>query len=1104
LLRSWFFRIFSLLLILFLLFSNLKLYDDLNFSWSIRSLPANVPYLNLLYINFVQAVIAVFLASDFLKRDRKLDTSEVFYVHPLSNAEYVVGKIWGNLKLFFVLDLLLIVMSVLISVAFSSDKIDWIAYFQYFFLIVFPSLIYIIGLAIFLMLTIKNQAITFVILLAYIGLSAFYLKSKFYFLFDYMAYALPMVKSSITGFSGLETILTQRGIYLSAGLGFIFMTITLFGRLPNTPKSHRLWLTLAVCAWMLSAALAGKYLHSVLNEGKVRRLYTEVNNRYVDASKMFVEDYDITVEQAPHSFSAEVSMKGKAAAADSVFVFCLNPGLQIKSIEDEKGKPLAFERDRQIISVNMGRTVPLGDPLSLTARYAGKIDNQFCYLDIPEEILHTYKSEFMITGGKEYSFQTSDYLLLTPETYWYPRPGTAYSDKNSAWQQTYFSHFRLDVKPLPGLIAVSQGKMTEDSDSTSWRFRPEFPLQSITLSIGKYKKQSVKFQKFEFCIWHFEGHDFYTSAFDSIQEDISTLAIDQLENLERTYKLDYQFKRFYIVEVPALFYAYPHTWSQAQEYVQPEMALFVEKAWSYPDMNPQRYDMNQNNFERNRRMSEIDVQTNRFNQLTAFFTRSELWNWDRRGMQNTPNPYFLFPELYNFRFNIYSTRWPAANRIMELYLQTRSSDPFRAGNFRGVNNYEKANLLFEKFSFRDLLSEVEHRNIMDNITLQQASLLFSNAEMNIGTSVFRDSIFEILKRNEFCNIRFEQLMDTLSKISDSDIYAETEIWNEPTSLPFFDVNTPKITVVTYKGEETIILTMTIYNKSTKDGMVHLNIQTGGGMGGGGRRNRFQSVVDPKNDRKILIKGGECKQIVTFLEDMPRMVSVNTLVSRNLPSEFLFTADHVEREQRPVYEQEGEFLVSLEITENPLEVIVDNEDSLLFHVSGKTAEGLLPKLIQQEEKTQFKYKNIPWYKLTSWIPTINSGLYGKNIHSAMVINGGKGEQVATWKIPVPSPGNYEVYYYLTSLPPRDRNRGRRGRGRNERHQAEYSFIFDYGKTHEPAYLSFENETGWKKFRDNYYFDSDTVRITLTNKGKNEDFIIADAVKIVKSSEQAEME
>ena len=46
------------------------------------------------------------------------------------------------------------------------------------------------------------------------------------------------------------------------------------------------------------------------------------------------------------------------------------------------------------------------------------------------------------------------------------------------------------------------------------------------------------------------------------------------ENLERTYKLSYPFDRFSVVEVPAQFYSYVRSWSQAQEVVQPEMVLF--------------------------------------------------------------------------------------------------------------------------------------------------------------------------------------------------------------------------------------------------------------------------------------------------------------------------------------------------------------------------------------------------------------------------------------------------------------------------------------------------------------------------------------------------
>ena len=43
-------------------------------------------------------------------------------------------------------------------------------------------------LSIFLMLVLRNQALTFILLLGYIGLTLFYIQDKFYYLFDYMVY----------------------------------------------------------------------------------------------------------------------------------------------------------------------------------------------------------------------------------------------------------------------------------------------------------------------------------------------------------------------------------------------------------------------------------------------------------------------------------------------------------------------------------------------------------------------------------------------------------------------------------------------------------------------------------------------------------------------------------------------------------------------------------------------------------------------------------------------------------------------------------------------------------------------------------------------------
>ena len=190
LIRSWFFRVFTVLAVTIITF-QLFVSEDSGGFWIATAIPSNIPYLILLLLNTGQAVIAIFLASDFLKRDKKLDTSEVFYVRPLSNAEYVIGKIWGNLRVFLLLNF--IIMAITAAFNLTLGEVDWMAYLLYFLLISVPTLIFIIGLAIFLMLVLKNQALTFVLLLGYIGLTVFYIEDKFYYLFDYMAYSLPLV-----------------------------------------------------------------------------------------------------------------------------------------------------------------------------------------------------------------------------------------------------------------------------------------------------------------------------------------------------------------------------------------------------------------------------------------------------------------------------------------------------------------------------------------------------------------------------------------------------------------------------------------------------------------------------------------------------------------------------------------------------------------------------------------------------------------------------------------------------------------------------------------------------------------------------------------------
>ena len=1204
LMRSWFYRIFLVLAILLLcLFNFIALVsEDSGGYWLMKALPANIPYINLMFLNTGQAIIAVFLSSEFLKADKKLDTSEVFYVHPLSNAEYVIGKILGNLTVFIRLDLFIILLVVIFNVI-SGVTVDWMAYFVYFLLICIPTLIYIFGLSVALMLVLKSQAVTFVLLLGYIALTLFYIGDKFYYLFDYMVYNLPLVKSTVVGFSNWTTLINHRMIYLLIGLGSVCLSIFLFRRLPNTKKGKYRWLYLSILFFTAGIWASYNHVGNILQAANRRQMYTDVNNQYVNGPKMVIDRYDINLIQHPQTISSEVELRGVALNRAAEFTFCLNPALIVNEVT-EGNSPLSFTRDHQILLIDFGREIAAGDSVRFKLKYAGSIDETFCYLDIPDEILQEEHANGMFKIDKKYSFQGENYLLFTPETYWYPRPGTSYSSENPDWQQAYFSHFRLKVKTINGLKALSQGTMKWPSvkripaephdslragrrptrgadsagvrrmrprsmqslgDSAARRVRPsgetrprrerpagqersirggewstprrradsetrrmpggrdsvpdrdnllqekrvrvltevtydsifvyetDFPTPAITLVIGDYEQKSMEVDETLFSLWHLKGHDYFSNVFNPITDTIPAQIRDRRRSIESTYSLDYSFNRFSLVEVPVQFYSYVRTWTQAQEVMQPEMVLFPEKGSLVNEADAVKgvRDEKRRAQRNGQEISDEEAAMRILNRFTRLFERTESnLDWSRdRGSVNVstkPNPYFLFPQLYNYRYNIFSSEWPVSNRLIELYLQDKSDGNNWIRQMNGISNSEKANLLMAQLPFKELLTNVEHRDLLDNITSLKANYLFAYAERNVGYREYRDSLRAVLQRNRFTNLRFESLLDTLGMIADTDLRTPLEAWHHPTALPVYLIWTPQVIQITNRDGEAFVLKLQITNDSDHDGVVNVEINFGGGQG---------AIYDPRAKRKVPIKARETKNLISVWEEAPRNININTLISANLPASVNLPVSNIIRERNKPIDEEGDFVVENASFDVPGEVIVDNEDSTLFLLSAPEVVGLLPQWLDRVEDDSFPYSGVSnWRPPLQWTLTTNDKYYGTHVRSAYVIKSGSGNQTATWKIPVPDAGQYDLYYWVYKPDELRRGRGRRGRD-PAGGDAEYHFKIRYDDDDEDGYINLQrSEEGWSLL-GTYFFNNDTVAVVLSSDSKLRT-VTADAVKIVR--------
>ena len=146
----------------------------------------------------------------------------------------------------------------------------------------------------------------------------------------------------------------------------------------------------------------------------------------------------------------------------------------------------------------------------------------------------------------------------------------------------------------------------------------------------------------------------------------------------------------------------------------------------------------------NNEISLQEAQMRTFSNFVWMFLQTECdYNFSsgsrgRGNLSSTANPYFLFPQIYNFRYNIYSSEWPVANRAIELYLQKKSENEGWERQINGLSNNEKANLLLEKHTFKELLADVEQRNLQNNIVGLEASRLFARSEINMGVDAFRD------------------------------------------------------------------------------------------------------------------------------------------------------------------------------------------------------------------------------------------------------------------------------------------------------------------------------------------------------------------------------
>jgi ABC-type transport system involved in multi-copper enzyme maturation permease subunit len=1104
LLRSWFFRIFAGLFVIGLGIFNIALNLESNGSpWIYRAIDASIPYANLIILNLGQAIVAVFLASEFMKNDRKNDTVEVIYARSMSNSDYVMGKTLGILLVFFVLNLMILALGIGFSFISTSTSRSIMPLLVYPLFISLPTLIYILGLSFFVMLLLKNQAITFIVMLGYIAVSVFYLNQKAYHIFDFIAYYVPMMHSSFGGFGNLKEILVHRGIYLFMGMSFIFFTVYRLNRLPQSKLFVSLPLVFAVVFMILAGLFSWSYIYDIQSTQLFKQQIVALNNRYCNYPKATVSRYHIDVKHQDDKITAKtkIILFNRNSVTIDTLLFSLNPNLIISKLL-VNGTKVDFTRQLQIVKLKDKFSLKPGDSLIMDMSYSGSIDERVCFVDLNN---HEAKDNFYIdifNVRKRNARITRDFVCLTPLSLWYPVSGVGYATKRPLYYSSGLAQYFLKVATNPRLTVISQGNCKSFKSGT-FEYKSDCPLPSISLLIGDYKKYSVTTDSVTFNLFTRQGNQYFEAYFKDIKDTIPSILRDLKQEYEKSSGLTYPFSCFSLVEVPVQFALDNHVWAFASDAVQPEMILYPEKGvtmWE-TDFRYRHYREERNAKKNNEEISPKELQTRMFKQFVRRnFLRKPDGQTNYNGLVSNTT-YSIFPCYFSFSTLLQSEKWPELTIGFESYLNDRISGNtnVKRNFWEDLSSEEWIILKLKESSLEQLVNATVCDDVnavkteeLRNIVLAKGRQFFDIIESKYGKAVFDTTINQLIAAKRHKAVSFTEIEEVFRRNFGLNLQQEVANWYSGKNLPGFmvsDINTYKV----IRDEKTLYQVKFVVSNSEKaDGCFVVNIELKDARKTQNKNygDQFEwGVNDVKADfsRKYFIPANSARELGFVFNTEPARMEIYTFISQNLPNSLIFDYPGFDELRKvPVVDT---ISVYNGVTKNRdiTEIIVDNEDPG-FSIVQSDDQPYLKRLVHRKDKKENHYSAIYfWNPPSRWESTLRSDFYGKYIHSGVYTRGGTGNNKVVWQTRLPSKAKYDVYCYIAKISLFNRRRPRK---------TDYNYRIWHDDGVQKVTLNYdESDKGWNLL-GTYYISGDTGRVEMNNKSAGQ-MIYADAVKWVRS-------
>jgi len=358
--------------VLFLVTIDLTMFSKLvPTPWMFKGISSFNPYVVTLFLNIGQSALIVFLAADIMKRDKKLDSSQVIQIRSMSNAGYIWGKALGLISAFGILDVFILLVTGVLQLSLGASKITLVPYFIYPLLIILPTMFFSIGLSFWMMRFLRNQALSILLLLGVMAVSMFVLKNQSAAVYDIFALYIPAAYSDFTGITNLGDLLMQRGSVRLLGISFVMWVRFAYQRLVQSFVLHKITVVLTIAGFAAAVFLSVNLVSGIYTGRDVRAKFKKINRENKDAIHQTAEKYSLELTHSGSGISvkADLAVSNITSAPLRQYLLSLNPGLKIESIIQD-GQPLDFERKLHLIKVHLQNPFVPGGSASIAVQYS--------------------------------------------------------------------------------------------------------------------------------------------------------------------------------------------------------------------------------------------------------------------------------------------------------------------------------------------------------------------------------------------------------------------------------------------------------------------------------------------------------------------------------------------------------------------------------------------------------------------------------------------------------------------------------------------------------------------------------------------------------------